>query len=163
MIHHISISARDPKHVAEVLAELMNGRCYPFPGRVKNSFIAVDGDAHGSMIEVYPETVMLQPGEGDAPVQQVHDKQPGYWPFHLLLSVLTDRATVERIGAREGWRTRLFGRGSPGMPPVFHVIEFWVENRLMIEVATPDMIDEYTHNSTYEKRDERGRAVRATA
>jgi hypothetical protein len=27
MIHHISISARDPKHVAEVLAELMNGRC----------------------------------------------------------------------------------------------------------------------------------------
>jgi len=77
--------------------------------------------------------------------------------------VPTDRATVERIGAREGWRTRLFGRGSPGMPPVFHVIEFWVENRLMIEVATPDMIDEYTHNSTYEKWDERGRAVRASA
>jgi hypothetical protein len=77
--------------------------------------------------------------------------------------VPTDRATVERIGSREGWRTRLFGRGSPGEPPVFHVIEFWVENRLMIEVATPDMIDEYTRNSTYEKGDERGRAVRATA
>jgi hypothetical protein len=58
--------------------QLMNGRCYPFPGRVKNSFIAVDGDAHGSMIEVYPETITLQPGDGDAPVQQLHDKQPNY-------------------------------------------------------------------------------------
>ena len=25
----------------------------------------------------------------------------------------------------------------------FHVIEVWVENRLMIEVATPDMVDDY--------------------
>ena len=54
-----------------------------------------------------------------------------------------DRATVERIGEREGWRTRYFGRGAPGQPPAFHVIEFWVENRLMIEVATPDMVEEY--------------------
>ena len=44
--------------------------------------------------------------------------------------------------ARRG--TRYFGRGAPGEKPVFHVIEFWVENRLMIEVATPDMVDEYT-------------------
>ena len=31
MIHHVSISARDPKHVAEVLAELMKGRAIRFP------------------------------------------------------------------------------------------------------------------------------------
>jgi hypothetical protein len=30
MIHHISIAANDPRHVADVLAELMNGRSYPF-------------------------------------------------------------------------------------------------------------------------------------
>jgi hypothetical protein len=33
----------------------------------------------------------------------------------------------------------------------------------MIEVATPDMIDDYIRNSTYEKWDERGRAMCATA
>ena len=65
MIHHVSISAHDPKHVAEVLAELMNGRCYPFGGGVADSFMAVSGDEHGSMIEVYPETVTLHPGTGD--------------------------------------------------------------------------------------------------
>ena len=50
---------------------------------------------------------------------------------------------VERIGAREGWRAKAFGRGMQGQKPFFHVIEFWLENRLMIEVATPKMIREY--------------------
>jgi hypothetical protein len=30
-----------------------------------------------------------------------------------------------------------------GHEPFFHVIEFWVENRLMIEVAPPAMAREY--------------------
>jgi hypothetical protein len=147
MIHHVSISARDPKHVADVLAEVMQGRALPFPGGVADSFMAVSGDEHGTMIEVYPENVALVPGSGDRQVQASRDAKPDYMPFHLLLSVPIDRPAVERIGEREGWRTRYFGRGAPGQPPVFHVIEFWVENRLMIEVATPDMLPEYTRLS----------------
>ena len=50
---------------------------------------------------------------------------------------------VEGIGAREGWRAKTFGRGMRGRKPFFHVIEFWLENRLMIEVATPAMAQEY--------------------
>ncbi|HET8997096.1 MAG TPA: hypothetical protein VFN42_10565 [Acetobacteraceae bacterium] len=144
MIHHVSIAARQPRHVAEVLAELMDGRAYPFPGGIADSFMAVSGDAHGSMIEVYPEDVVLEPGAGESQVVAGHVDAPRHVPFHLLLSVPVDRATVQRIGDREGWRTRLFGRGAPGQPPVFHVIEFWIENRLMVEVATPDMVAEYT-------------------
>ena len=30
-----------------------------------------------------------------------------------------------------------------GHKPFFHVIEFWLENRLLIEVATPAMTQEY--------------------
>ena len=105
--------------------------------------MAVSGDEHGSMIEVYPENVALVPGRDDRQVRAAHDAKPGYVPFHLLLSVPVDRATVERIGEREGWRTRYFGRGAPGQPPAFHVIEFWLENRMMVEVATPDMLAEY--------------------
>jgi hypothetical protein len=144
MIHHVSISAHDPRHVSEVLAELMNGRSYPFPGSIADSFMAVSGDDHGTMIEVYPEAVTLEPGKDDD--QVLAGKLPGsagFAPFHVLLSVPVDQATVMRIGEREGWRTRLFGRGAPGQKPFFHVIEFWLENRLMIEVATPDMVGEY--------------------
>ena len=154
MIHHVSISAHEPQHVAEVLAELMGGRAYPFPGGVARSFMAVSGDDKGSMIEVYPEDVTLVPGTGDD--QQAHTgrAEPGYVPFHMLLSVPVDRAAVERIGQREGWRTKYFGRGAPGQKPVFHVIEFWVENRIMIEVATPEMVAEYAQTITFERLDQ---------
>lgn len=54
-----------------------------------------------------------------------------------------ERAEIERIGAREGWRTKFFGRGAPGQKPAFHVIEFWIENRVMLELATPSMAAEY--------------------
>ena len=40
MIHHVSIPARDPKHVAEVLAEVMGGRCVPF-GPLEGAFMAL--------------------------------------------------------------------------------------------------------------------------
>jgi hypothetical protein len=151
MIHHVSISANDPKHVASVLAEVMGGRMFPFPGRPVDSFMAMSGDQNGTMIEVYPAPVTLEPGTGDSPVRWGERAKPGYAPFHLLLSVPIDRAAVEKIGAREGWRTRYFGRGAPGAPPVFHVIEFWVENQLMIEIATPDMVGEYTGAMTSER------------
>lgn len=122
----------------------MNGKSHPFPGGIANSFMAVSGDNDGTMIEVYPEAVTLEPGEGD---QQVHagkaKSDVGYAPFHLLLSVPLDQAGVQRIGDREGWRTRRFGRGAPGQKPFFDVIEVWIENRLMIEVATPDMVTAY--------------------
>jgi hypothetical protein len=58
MIHHVSIPAREPQHVAEVLAELMGGKCFPF-GPLEGAFMAASGDAHGTMIEVYPERATL--------------------------------------------------------------------------------------------------------
>ena len=64
------------------------------------------------------------------------------------------REEVERIGAREGWRAKTFGRGMQGQKPFFHVIEFWIENRLMIEIAPPDMAREYQEFP--EKRPHRG-------
>ena len=144
MIHHVSIPARDPKHVADVLAELMNGKAYPFPGSIANSFMAVSGDMHGTMIEVYPETLALKRGSADdEQVMAATVQPPSMYPFHVLVSVPTDRDTVQRIGDREGWRTKVFGRGAPGQKPVFHIFEFWIENALMLEVATPDMVAEY--------------------
>jgi hypothetical protein len=143
MIHHVSIPARNPGHVAAVLAELMGGSCHPF-SPLEGAFMAISGDEHGSMIEVYPEQTALSIPQDDKQVCMIENAAvPPAWPFHMLLSVPLDEATVQRIGDREGWRTKTFGRGIPGKPPFFRVIEFWVENRLMIEVATPAMAAEY--------------------
>jgi hypothetical protein len=143
MIHHISIPARDPKHVAEVLAELMGGTCHPF-GPLEGAFLAASGDAQGTMIEVYPDRATLDiPESDDQVVFGDNSAPPRTWPFHALLSVPMQAEQVEQIGAREGWRAKTFGRGMKGHKPFFHVIEFWLENRLMVEVATPAMVAEY--------------------
>ena len=118
MIHHVSISARQPQHVAEVLAEIMHGTCHPFPGQIADSFMAVSGDEHGTMVEVYPEDITLSPGQGDTQVSGLRGQtMPPTAPFHFLLSVPASREEIERIGAREGWRTKLFGRGPAGQKP----------------------------------------------
>jgi hypothetical protein len=125
------------------VAELMNGKCFPF-GPLEGAFMAASGDANGTMIEVYPERATLDiPDRDDQVVFGENPAPPQTWPFHVLLSVPREAEEVERIGAREGWRAKTFGRGMRGHKPFFHVIELWLENRLLIEVATPAMAQEY--------------------
>ena len=90
MIHHVSIPARDPQHVAEVLAEVMGGKCHPF-GPLEGAFMATSGDAHGTMIEVYPDRATLDiPANDDQVVFGENQAPPQTWPFHVLLSVPLD-------------------------------------------------------------------------
>jgi hypothetical protein len=143
MIHHVSIPAREQQHVAEVLAELMRGKCYPF-GPLEGAYMAASGDEHGTMIEVYPDCATLDiPSNGDQVVFGNNTAPPQTWPFHVFLSVPREPDDIERIGAREGWHAQTYGRGMQGSEPFFHVIEFWLENRLMIEVVSPAMAREY--------------------
>ena len=153
MIHHVSIAARDPKHVADVLAEIMEGRNYVFPGGVPDSWIAVSGDQHGTAIEVYPEDITLRPNGRNAVRFDRGAEGDAYVPFHLLLSVPASRETIEQIGAREGWTTRFCPRGAPGQKPLFSVIEFWLENRVMLELAPMDLIGDYERMLQFERLD----------
>src|SRR6266480_2118917 len=97
MIHHLSIAARDPKHVAEVLAELMVGKAVPFPPN-PGSFFALQLDEHGSGVEVYPAGTELQPN-GAVGGSFVKRREAGraYGATHFALSVATDGHTVEQI------------------------------------------------------------------
>jgi hypothetical protein len=140
MIHHISIPANNPRHVADVLAELMGGRSYPFPGGIPDSFMAVTGDQHGTMIEVYPADMTLEP-EGTPARKPGQKAQRG--PFHVLLSVPLSRERIEAIGNREGWTTRFCGRGAPGQKPLFHLVEVWVEDHFLMEIAPQTMVGDY--------------------
>jgi len=138
MIHHFSIAARDPGHVAAVLAELLGGQSLnfsPFPG----ARIVVAGDEHGTAIELYPLGLELAPGEGGAAVRGVANTQPSeFTATHAAISVALDEASVHRIARREGWRAVTCTR-----TVAFQVIEFWLENRVMLEILPPDMARDY--------------------
>ena len=135
MIHHLSIAARDPKHVAGILAELMGGKAVPFPPN-PGSFFALQLDEHGSGVEVYPAGTELQPG-GEVGGTFVKKEPRGFGPTHFALSVSTDADTVETIAKRAGWNCFRCNRGP------FHVIEVWVENQSMVEILPPEYAAEY--------------------
>ena len=63
MIHHLSISAHDPEHVAKVLGEVLGGHAFSFPP-LSGGFIALAEDGFGTAIEVYPMTTEMTPGAG---------------------------------------------------------------------------------------------------
>lgn len=136
MIHHLSIAARDPKHVAEVLAELMGGVAVPFPPN-PGSWFALQRDEHGSGVEVYPAGTELRPGGGNGAGFARTPEARGFGPTHFALSVATEAGAVEAITAREGWHCYRCDRGP------FHVIEVWLENESMVEILPPEYAAEY--------------------
>jgi hypothetical protein len=142
VIHHVSIPARDPQHVARVLAELLGGYAGPFIGPMPGAWVVYQEDGVGTGIEVYTEDTLIVPGENRTLGRVERGAPPQAVAFHALISVKADRASIERIGAREGWRTLHFWRGPPGLR-LFELYEFWVENRVMLEIVTEDMVEAY--------------------
>lgn len=138
MIHHISISARNPHHVANVLAEVLDGRVSLFPPNV-NSYVVWMGDQYGTMIEVYPLGSELMPGQGQDGATFCQNAHPyAYSAVHAAISLTTSQQHIQEIADREGWRTVCCDRDG-----IFNVIEFWVENRLMLELLPPELTFRY--------------------
>jgi hypothetical protein len=139
MIFHASIPADHPEHVAAVMAEIWKGESFRFPPW-PGAYVAMAGDDRSSTIEVYPRAHTIAPGEGDAPSRMQVDATPADFScFHLAIA--TDRTAGEilSIGEREGWRAVRCSRGG-----FFEVIEFWIENKLLVEVMTTEMQRDYT-------------------
>ena len=138
MIHHISVAAREPRRVAAVLAELFEGYSFPFPP-FPESYIAMPGDRYGTAIEVTPLGLELAPGvDGGEAQASPNDNPSPFTATHAAVSVPVSEERVKEIAAREGWRAETFVRGG-----VFRVVEFWVENRLLVELLTPQMQADY--------------------
>jgi hypothetical protein len=99
----------------------------------------VADDGHGTAIEVYPLGLELAPGEGSAAVHSSMNPAPSnFTATHAAVSVALDEESIKRIAARERWRAVTCSR-----TVAFQVIEFWLENRVMIELLTPDMARDY--------------------
>ncbi|MEG4801376.1 hypothetical protein QUB63_15940 [Microcoleus sp. ARI1-B5] len=138
MIHHISISAQKPQHVAQVLAEIFKGQVVPFPPH-PGSYMVIAMDEHGTAIEVYPSGTELFPGSGqDGCGFQQNPQASQFTATHAAVSVPSSQTDIEQIAVREGWRVVRCDRES-----FFDVIEFWVENHLMLEFLTPEMTAKY--------------------
>jgi hypothetical protein len=143
MIFHASIPTDNPQLVAEAIAEIWGGKAEafrfpPWPG----AYVAIAGDDRGTTIEVYPRSQTMAP----APAWAKPDEAPSeYVAFHVATMTSKSVDEVIAIAERVGWRALRASRGT-----FFDVVEVWIENRLLLEVLTPEMQADYKKNVNLE-------------
>lgn len=137
MIHHISIPVGDTRHVADVLVQLFDGVLTGF-GPYHDSWIAWAANEQGTAIELYPVGTELYPPSGPGQAQFRHrpDASP-YIATHATVGVDRTVDEIRAIAEAEGWRAELCSRGP------HDVVEFWIENTVMLELMTPEMTAAY--------------------
>jgi len=138
MIHHLSLPAKDPVRVAKVIAELFDSNYYaPFPSH-PGSYVAFAGDEYGTLIEVYPQGTEMIPGKESEAIKYRENNSSPFTATHAAISIPLNQSQIESIAAREEWRCVRCSRG------YFDVIEFWLENTVLLELATPELAQQYT-------------------
>ena len=146
MIHHLSIPAENPAHVAEVLAEIFKGSFSQFPPH-PGSYVSFAIDQYGTAIEVYPLGTELIPGQENQQLEFKHNNSSSrFIATHAAISVPLSREEIELLGKRERWRVAHCNREG-----IFEVMEFWIENAVMLELLTPEMTRQYTQATEPQK------------
>jgi hypothetical protein len=134
MIFHVSIPADDPQRVARVIAEVWRTEYFPFvfPG----SFIVIPDDERGTEIEVLRRGNEQVPAESEAGLRR-NDAPSPYTETHVNMATRCSEEEILAIAGREGWIARVCDR------KFFKLIEFWIENRLMLELMTDTEVKRY--------------------
>lgn len=136
MLFHISTDASEPRRVATVLAELMDGIATPFPPVAEGSWVAHAGDDRNTLVEVYPRGTELVPGEegamGHATQGRAHSS------IHFALATPLSEAEIHAIARREGWPSATHSRMG-----LFSVVEVWLEGDRLVELLTEQMQADY--------------------
>ncbi len=134
-IFHTSIPVREPKRVAEALAQLFNGAMFNFlhPG----CYFVLLGEP-GALIELYRKELELQPGDQGEECKFIETPfRSPYTGSHTAVRVSVSTERVFEIAKEYGWKAEMHRR------KVFRVIEFWIENEYLLEVFPPDLAKEY--------------------
>ena len=145
MLFHVSLEVDEPRHVAEVVAELFGGEALPFPPVTPGSWIAMAGDDRGTIIEFYPRGTEIHEVSGDHDAAGVRVAPRRHNATHIAIATKLDQDAVLAIAKREGWPAKYRKRGD-----AFGVIEIFVEGCQMVEVLTDEMQREYVGAVTIE-------------
>jgi hypothetical protein len=139
MIHHVSVAVNDPLRAANVVAKLWQGQAIPFPSH-PGSYIALSLDPYGTTIEFLPKGTVLEPGLDDDPVwfSAPNSAAGGYTGTHVNIAVPISETEIYAIAKQEGWRATHCKRGA-----FFELIEFWIENEVLLELLPPNLMEQY--------------------
>lgn len=135
MLLHASVATDDPKSAAETLATLLGGRALPV-GPGVGTWTAFGPEPIGNAIEVLARGSQFHRLPGKA-VETRQGAPVRHSPFHLLIDTGLSEPEVLRLADERGCHAQRTTHGP------FELIEFWFDDCLLIEVATPELGREY--------------------
>ena len=130
MIAHASLPADDPKKVALVLAEIMQGEATPFPPGGPETWMAWAAD-DSNELEIAPRGALMALGDDGGNWRVSGAKRAGS-EAHLAICVDRPAQEILDIARAAGWPCGRHDRGG-----FFHVNEVWVEGHFLIEFLDP--------------------------
>lgn len=134
MILHASVVADEPRKTAETLGRLFGGIALPL-GPGEGTWSAIGPDPIGNMISVLERGSEFH--RTDEHVETRMGEPVRHSAYHILIETPLSEAEVMGIAAERGCHALRAKHGA------FDVIEFWVDDCLLIEVVTPDMGRDY--------------------
>jgi hypothetical protein len=138
-IHHVTVPARQPERVAQVLAELLGARVIPI-SHPRGTLLVTAGDPDGTAIEVWPANLRGGVGEHELNLREL--PLPEAWPHHAFVSTdAHDADGILAVFARAGWKAEKVRNGPPNHG--FSLVRGWIEDHTAIEVVGPEMRLEY--------------------
>ena len=132
-INHLSITAKNPKQVAMILAELTDGTASPFPSKtMEGAWLCVWDKQAGELIEVIPDRYLLQPGKYAAEYRLLEVGQ-NFNSTHFMLETEQSldhlKAVADKHELYHRFRPRLGG-------PLY---EIWIESQILVEFVSDEI------------------------
>jgi hypothetical protein len=145
MIFHSSISAERPEFVARTIAAIWRGGVAPAPpGMFLGTWVVFGRDERGSLLEVHPHDfafVLRSKANEIKDYDPDRRAAPGLTAVHFAIASPRTEVEIHDIAKQAAWESLTDWREVPGGG--YGVVEVWVENRLMLEVLTPEMQAQY--------------------
>ena len=148
MILHASVTADDPQATAQTLAALLGGIAMPV-GPGDGTWSAIGPDLVGSLISVLARGSEFHRSAGHVETRQGAPVR--HSAYHMLIDSPLEEADVFKLAKERGCQALRARHGA------FDVIEFWIDDCLLIEVATPELGKAY--RETIHSPDLRARLV----
>ena len=134
MILHASVVADEPRSTAETLAVLLGGMALPV-GPGEGTWSAVGPEPIGNLISV------LARGSEFHRTNDHVETRPGkpvrHSAYHLLIETPLAESQVLDLALERGCAAHRARHGA------FDVIEFWIDDCLLVEVVTPELSKSY--------------------
>jgi hypothetical protein len=147
MILHASVVADRPRETAEILAILLGGVALPV-GPGEGTWTAIGPDPVGNLVSVLARGSEFHRVAGGHPETRLGNPTR-HTGFHLLIETGLGEQEVLELARERDCQAQRASHGA------FEVIEFWIDDCLLIELATPELGHVYRETIASEDLQER--------